>query len=70
MEASRTLPFFAIQAKHIVNWACVVFVCSFLALVYFTREAFRAFVSPEFKSDMRRLNEQRRRRRAAKRGLR
>ncbi|MGH9780723.1 MAG: hypothetical protein ACRD33_02785 [Candidatus Acidiferrales bacterium] len=45
----------------------IVFVLSFCALVYFTREAWRAFVSPEFKRDLARLRRQRQMRKDARR---
>lgn len=44
-----------------------VFVLSFCLLIYFARESWRAFVSPDLKSDAARLREQRRRRKAARR---
>jgi hypothetical protein len=45
----------------------VVFVLSFCMLVYFSRESWRAFISPEFARDLERLREQRRVRKAARR---
>jgi hypothetical protein len=45
----------------------VVFVSAFCLLIYFSRESWRTFISPEFKFDAERLREQRRRRKAARR---
>jgi hypothetical protein len=48
-----------------MTWNEFVFVAAFCMLVYFAREAYRAF--QEFKTDLDRLREQRRRRKAARR---
>jgi len=50
-----------------MNWDGVVFVLAFCSLIYFGHGAIRAACSPEFKRDLERLREQRRRRKAAKR---
>lgn len=47
--------------------AGILFVAAFCGVVYFAIAAVRAALSPDFKSDMERLREQRRRRRAARR---
>jgi hypothetical protein len=52
-----------------MNLSAAVFVCSFLSLVYFFREAIRSFCSPAFKRDRERTRENRRRRKAARRNL-
>lgn len=44
-----------------------VFIVSFLAFVYFTREAIRIWRSPEMQRDLARLRENRRLRRSASR---
>ncbi len=44
-----------------MNWSGAVFVLSFLATVYFMREAIRAWRSQEFRRDLERLRENRRR---------
>lgn len=43
-----------------MSLAGFIFVASFLAMVYFGRECWRAFRSPEFKRDLERLRAQRR----------
>jgi hypothetical protein len=48
-------------------WDGIVFVTSFCMIVYLSREAWRAFHSAEFKRDLERFREQRRRRKAARR---
>jgi hypothetical protein len=45
----------------------VIFLLAFCSLVYFLRELWRLFVSPEFKHGLARLRERRRRRKAARR---
>ncbi len=45
----------------------LVFLCGFCLVVYYLREIWRAWGSPEVKRDLADLREQRRRRRAAKR---
>jgi len=45
----------------------VIFVASFVGAVYFGISAVRCAFTPEFKADMERLREQRRRRKAARR---
>lgn len=47
--------------------AGLIFVVSFVGLIYFAKAAFKAWQSPEFKRDMERLREQRRRRKASRR---
>ncbi len=49
------------------TWSCIVFVLGFCGSVYFLREAIRAARTPEFKRDMEKLREQRRRRKSARR---
>jgi hypothetical protein len=44
-----------------------LFVAAFCAVVYFARDAVRAWQSPEFKRDLERLRERRRIKRAARR---
>jgi hypothetical protein len=48
-------------------WQEIVFVVACCSLVYFARQSIRAYQSPEFRRDMERLREQRRRRSAARR---
>lgn len=46
-----------------------VFVAVFCLTIAFMRGIWRAYISPEFKDDLRRLREQRRRRREARRKI-
>lgn len=48
-----------------MNWSLIVFVTSFLAVVYFVRGAIHVFRSPAYKSQAQQLREQRRIRKAA-----
>jgi hypothetical protein len=45
----------------------LVFLFAFCVLVYYIREIWRAWISPEMKRDLAQLREQRKRRRAARR---
>jgi len=50
-----------------MNWAAIAFVFAFCSAVYFLKNIIIVSLSPEFKADMERLREQRRRRKAARR---
>jgi hypothetical protein len=61
MEASRP------SKEEAMNWSEAVAIVGFLAFVYFLRHLLRAWRSPEFKADLGRLRNQRRRRKEARR---
>lgn len=50
-----------------MTWSAVVFVAAFTALVYFVRDMVRVWQSAEFKSDVERLRDMRRTRKASRR---